>query len=160
MVILATIVFLALRHKFSASPYWKTVNSLLFACWIAVIFLGTLGQRTEGSGSAEPLLIPFYSYYLTLHGGNPELYRSNFMNAVLFYPAGLLSFDILSPKWKSGQKILLVAFIFTLLSICIEFTQYHFSMGLAEADDVIHNTLGALLGMLACCGPRNAKQND
>ena len=32
------------------------------------------------------------------------------------------------------------------MSTVIEYTQYHFSLGMAETDDVICNTLGAFIG--------------
>ena len=43
---------------------------------------------------------------------------------------------------------ILVAALFALVSAGIEFCQYHFALGQAEADDVIHNALGALIGAL------------
>lgn len=150
LVILATMVFLLLRKLFGNTPCWRVGISLLFVCWIAVIFLGTLGQRTEGGELPEPILTPFYSYYTALNGGSKELYRTNFMNVVLFYPAGLLGCEMLPKRWRKVWKVVLLICVFALMSIGIEYTQYRFGMGLAETDDVIHNTLGTLLGALTC----------
>ena len=36
-----------------------------------------------------------------------------------------------------------------LISICIEFAQGYFKIGVVEVDDVIHNTLGAVIGTTA-----------
>lgn len=149
LILLGTVLFLLLRKKFGNTPYWKVGIPLLFICWIAVIFFGTLGQRTEGGNLAEPILTPFYSYYIAFTGGNKELYRTNFMNAVLFYPAGLLGCAVLPERWNKVRKVVLLTGLFALLSIGIEYTQYRFGLGLAEVDDVIHNTLGALLGAVA-----------
>ena len=149
LIALVTVVFLLLREKWGNRPYWKVAMPLLMIGWIAVILLGTLGQRVERGNHAEPILTPFHSYLAVLHGGNRELYRANFMNAVLFYPAGLLGCEVLPKRWKKAWKIVLVTCIFALVSIGIEYGQYRFALGLAEADDVIHNTLGALLGALA-----------
>lgn len=150
LVVLATLIFLLLRKKFGNTPYWRVGISILLVCWVAVIFFGTLGQRTEGGNLSEPILMPFASYYTALNGGSKELYRTNFMNAVLFYPAGLLGCEALPKRWSKVRKVVLLTGIFALLSIGIEYTQYRFGLGLAEVDDMIHNTLGTLLGALAC----------
>lgn len=150
LILLATAVFLFLRKRFGNTPYWKAGIPLLIFCWIAVILFGTLGQRTEGGNQSAPILMPFYSYYTALNGGNKELYRTNFMNAVLFYPAGLLGCEVLPKRWNTVWKVALVTCIFALVSTGIEYTQYRFAMGLAEVDDVIHNALGTLLGAVAC----------
>lgn len=147
LIILATVLFLLLREKLGNTPYWKFGIPILFVCWVTVILFGTLGQRAEGSNLSEPILTPFYSYYTALSGGTREIYRTNFMNVVLFYPAGLLGCEALP---KQRRRIWLVTCVFGLLSGGIEFAQYHFGMGLSEVDDVIHNTLGALLGSIAC----------
>lgn len=75
--------------------------------------------------------------------------RTNFMNTILFYPVGLFGSELLPNRWKYVQKAVLIGIIFALMSLGIEFCQYRYALGLAEVDDVIHNTLGALLGTLA-----------
>lgn len=149
LIVLATLAFLLLRETLGHTALWKTAVRILLICWIAVILYGTLGRRTGGSNPESPVLIPFYSYYLALTGGTKELYRTNFMNLVLFYPAGLLGCALLPETWKTRRKIALLVFRFALISICIECCQYRFGLGLAETDDLIHNTLGVVLGALA-----------
>ena len=70
------------------------------------------------------------------------------MNVVLFYPAGLLGCSILPNKWHQAHKAMLIVCTFTVMSICIEFAQYCFALGLTETDDVIHNALGVFWGVL------------
>lgn len=148
LVLLATAAYLWLREKQRGMKCWKPVVSILFGCWLAVILLGTVTGRTEGAANSEPLLRPFYSYYLAASGGDVELYRENLMNCVLFYPAGLLGWELLPERWKAGKRMALVAVVMLLVSLGIEYCQYRFGLGLAETDDVIHNTLGALLGSM------------
>lgn len=150
LTILATVAFLILESLFGNKPYWRTVLSILFFCWVAIVFRGTLGHRIEGGNILAPILIPFASYYTALNGGSNEIYRTNFMNIVLFYPAGLFGCGLLPTQWRMFRKVLLLSSLFMLVSIGIEYTQYHFGMGLAETDDVIHNTLGTILGAIAC----------
>ena len=70
------------------------------------------------------------------------------MNIVLFYPAGLLACELLPKNWNQAKRIILITVFFAMVSFSIEFCQYHFALGQAEADDVLHNTLGALVGAL------------
>lgn len=148
LIILATVAFLFLRNEYGNTPFWKAGVPVLFLCWIAVILFGTLWQRVERGYLLEPILTPFHSYYVALNGGNKEIFRTNFMNIVLFYPSGLLGFWLLPKRWHAAWKVILLTAIFALLSIGIEYTQYRFGLGLTEVDDVIHNTLGALLGAI------------
>lgn len=157
LIILASAVFMFLRKHHEKTVYWEISLRLLFLFWIAVIFLGTLGQRSEGSNFTKPVLIPFVSYHAALQTGNQELYRTNIMNAILFYPAGLLGCGMLPKQWTWGRMAILVTAVFALVSIGIEYTQFHFGLGVAETDDVIHNTLGALLGSVVCSIRRRNK---
>lgn len=59
------------------------------------------------------------------------------LNILLFIPLGLLLGD---KGWKA-------VFLGFLLSAFIEFIQYIAVLGYCEADDVLNNTIGALLGI-------------
>ncbi len=67
------------------------------------------------------------------------------MNAVLFMPIGMTTPYLLSNHYKK-RNILITVLSACMLSIVIEFTQYYFSIGRCETDDVIFNTLGAFIG--------------
>lgn len=140
--------YLILRHWFIGTRLWRPLSALLFFGWLAVIAAATLTGRTHSAAPVAPVLTPFHSYRTVLAGGNRELLRSNFMNVILFYPAGLLACELLPQGWSRGNRILLVAVLFALASAGIEFCQYFCGFGQPEADDVIHNTLGALIGAL------------
>lgn len=146
LVLLASLVFFFLREKFNNTLYWKVGVLVLLVCWMAVILFATVGQRTKDVNSLEPVLQPFASYLAVLNGGTKEFLRANFMNITLFYPAGLLGCEALPKQWNKYWKLLLNIAIFLLLSIGIEHFQYRFGLGQAEIDDVIHNTLGVLIG--------------
>lgn len=115
---------------------------------LAVILYTTVGSRSENLTEA-PQLVPFHSYRAVRDGANPELYRSNFMNAALFFPAGLLGTALLPRKWYGWCRCLTVTLLFCAVSAGIEYLQYRYALGLCEIDDVIHNTAGALAGGLA-----------
>lgn len=150
LVILASAGYLILRQRSGNKRFWRPVIVLLFLTWIAVIADATLTDRTPGVIPAEPNMIPFHSYRAVIAGENEEILRSNFMNVILFYPAGLLTCELLPNDWRRAKRFALIVVLFALISVGIEFCQYHFMLGRAEIDDVIHNTLGALIGAFVC----------
>lgn len=142
------LAFVLIRERLGTRRFWRWASGCLLLCWVGVILLGTLGNRSASPDAAEPWLIPFYSYHLAA-GGAKELYRANFMNAVLFLPAGLFAAEALPRGWKRSRRVLIGVVFCLLLSVVIEFCQYAFCLGQVETDDVIHNTLGGLIGTLA-----------
>ena len=146
LVIVASAVYLILSQWLGDRRFWYPLN--VFLAWLTVIAVATLTDRTPGIIPAEPELIPFHSYRAVMAGGTKEILRSNFMNVVLFYPAGLLACELLPTSWSRTKRVILVALLFAMVSVGIEFCQYHFALGQAEVDDVIHNSLGALIGAL------------
>ena len=148
LVIIVSAGYLILRQWLGEHRLWRPLIALLLLAWLAVIAVATLTDRTPGIIPAEPELIPFHSYRAVIAGENKEILRSNFMNVILFYPAGLLACELLPKSWSLAKRVILVAVLFALVSAGIEFCQYHFALGQAEVDDVIHNALGALIGAL------------
>ena len=141
LALIATGAFLWLRHRYEDHRWWRWVLIGLLLCWLAVV-LGQTVVRKSSDGNDALSLLPFRCYITVLQGGEKELIRSAFMNMLLFYPGGL----ILRSLWKQWGTLLL---IFFLGSALIELCQYGWNLGTAETDDVIHNTLGAALGLLA-----------
>ena len=148
LIIVVSAVYLILRQWLENKRFWRSAIALLFLAWLAVIAVVTLTDRTPGLIPTEPELIPFHSYRSVIAGKNKEILRSNFMNVILFYPAGLFACELLPKSWSRAKRVILVAVLFALVSAGIEFCQYHFALGQAEVDDVIHNALGALIGAL------------
>ena len=59
-------------------------------------------------------------------------------NILFFIPYGLLF-----PRKDNWKRVLVTALV---LSISIELSQYIFNLGWCEVDDLISNTLGAMIG--------------
>lgn len=157
LVIAVSIAYLLFRLWLNEKRLWRPVIAIIFLAWLAVIAASTLTDRTPGILPAKPELIPFHSYRAVLAGKSKEILRSNFMNVVLFYPAGLLACELLPKGWNRGRKIVCITVPFALISVAIEFCQYYYALGQAEVDDVIHNTLGTIIGALVCSIPMKQK---
>ena len=80
---------------------------------------------------------------------NREIFRSLFLNVLLFEPMGAALVHLLPDKWSWRVRIMTTVLIGLAASLTIEYCQFRYSLGNAEADDVICNTLGALIGALS-----------
>ena len=123
-------------------PLWI----VLFGICLAAIILTTVYGRETGESAGAGFLPLFYSYKLA--NENPEMYRTCFMNVLLFFPAGMTLAAALRLQ-KKPPAILLPVLILFCVSLVIELLQMGMGIGVAEWDDVFHNTAGALLGSLA-----------
>lgn len=150
LLALISAVYLIIQCRFERSRFLKPAESLLLLIWSAVIVCVTLTGRVPDAVPSEPQLVPFHSFRAVIAGGSLELLRSDFMNIVLFYPAGLFAYGLLPAKWRKPCKIVFLTVFFALASAGIESCQYHYSLGRAEADDVILNALGAFIGACVC----------
>ena len=124
-----------------AARQWRPGNLALLLVSAAVILYATLFSRAEGGGL---ILTPFAA--LAAARVQPELYREMLMNVFLFFPLGLTLSNALPRRWNYRRRIGVTTLAGCLLSAGIEYAQYRFALGLAETDDVLCNTLGALLG--------------
>ena len=131
LIIVVSAGYLILRQWLGDKRLWRPVIALLFLAWLAVMAVATLADRTPGLIPMEPELIPFHSYRAVMAGENKEILRSNFMNLILFYPAGLFACELLPKSWSRAKRVILVAVLFALVSAGIEFCQYHFALGQA-----------------------------
>lgn len=145
LVAALTIGFLLLKKYLGKYLWWKLMLAAALLLCLGAVLYTTVWNR--GTGEAHQVFLqPLASYRLMLESGNREILRSNFMNALLFYPAGLLGASLLPRKWPVWCRILLTLVLLTLLSVGIEGLQYVRSIGQVETDDVLHNALGAMLG--------------
>ena len=142
-ILLATLVLVwATLCQHMRKRRWAAINKVLFFLSTAVVLYTTLLTRT--SGGYEAILTPFAA--LAAARVQPELYREMLMNVFLFFPLGLTLSNALPRRWNRWLRIGVTTLAGCLLSAGIEYAQYRFALGLAETDDVLCNTLGALLG--------------
>lgn len=110
---------------------------LLLLGYIVLLYYSTVICRSviDDKKHERIHLKPFWSY------NKPELFVENIINIMMFVPVGLmLGFACRNIKWR---KVLLTG---VCLSVSIEVMQFVTGKGFSEIDDVIHNTLGCMIG--------------
>ena len=125
-----------------ASKRWLRGNLILAVLMAGTILYATIFTRLEGSHGLS--LTPFATFAAAQQ--QPEFYREMLMNVFLFFPLGLTLSNALPRKWQHWSRIILTTLVGCILSAGIEYAQYRYALGMAEADDVICNTLGAFVG--------------
>ena len=113
---------------------WSSV--LLLIEYIFLLVCSTFIFRPTGE-TRQYDFHPFWSY------DRPELLVENIMNVVVFIPVGILL--CVAFKQMTWWKALLIG---CSISISIESLQFWFMKGFSEVDDVLHNTVGFLIGYL------------
>ena len=121
---------------------WKALNLVLFAVWFVCIIYMTIFSR---GNKTEVNFIPFRFIYKPFITGNEEFFRTGWMNILLFVPGSMwLSYGI--GKSTRIKRALLIS-LFIILSVCIEIIQWYYKLGTVETDDVICNSIGAIIGV-------------
>lgn len=144
-LLVAAFMLYGKRHHRPVGRPLSMALLLEFAFWVLCF---TVLCRTwhHEHPSVRPLA-PFWSYRAIM-GGNFGALLEVVLNVVLFMPIGALyRCAVRYPKW---WILLVLAAVF---SMSIELMQYILLCGNTELDDVIHNSLGALIGfgLAVCC---------
>ncbi len=89
----------------------------------------------------------FFWTYRAIEDGQKYLIADIANNILMFIPVGMLA-GLLSKTYAWWR----VLFFGMAMSLSIELLQFHLKRGLCETDDVIHNSLGCLLGYIMAVG--------
>ena len=139
----ASVICVAVNSFLYKYSWWRYILIAIGTVYTMLLLYITLLGRTEPIVNSISL-VPFESYIDYLNGAQ-EMLRTCIMNIFLFYPLGLVLGALLT-KQKLWKLLLAWAACFG-LSVMIELSQYIFSIGYAEVDDVINNTIGSALGI-------------
>ena len=127
----------------------------LFALFcISTIVLLAVNRKKAARNIVWLLFFEFVFFVLGMTGyvsvwrvGNQKVLHEIILNVALFVPLGFL-WGIQSSKWPKRWQWLSAMILGISLSVVIELLQYCFKKGCVEVDDVIHNTLGCLVGFV------------
>lgn len=118
---------------------WRKVVITLLVEYSFVLYCATVIFRMSNQVRRFKLT-PLWSYTAISDGVNTMI-PETVMNIVVFIPFGLLmGLAFYGANWKK------VIFAGTALSLSIEFSQLLFKTGCCELDDIIHNSIGCLVG--------------
>lgn len=148
--LLSALLFAWLCRRFERKRWLRPCIGMTLAAWFVIVLWMTVIKRSAGSYDAN--WIPLHSYLDVLSGEHPEILRSSFMNVMLFFPAGLLCGGLAEPQSGGRKRLFRLSMVFAVFSLGIELSQYWLSRGVGEADDILHNTLGAVLGYVSYHG--------
>lgn len=144
VMVLLLVLWAYYRAYLPKKLFWSMNLCMLVVAVSAVLYLTVFSRKV---GTYDIVLVPFSA--LSEAKKEPERYRSMLMNVFLFFPLGMACANAFSDKMKMRRRVILVVAIGFALSTAVEYIQYRFSLGMAETDDVICNTLGALVGSLS-----------
>ena len=119
------------------APVWKMINRVILSLSLSIIFYYTVLLRNMQQ--REIILLPFH--FLIEQRDNPEILRSSLMNVFLFVPVGQTMSTFVRMKNRI-PAIMSAAFI---VSLAIELAQFIGMRGRFEVDDIMLNTLGAVI---------------
>ena len=146
LTLLFSVVFVkyAKRHNYSMK---KCVVCITLFAYIVTIYMSTVIARYHRWNTSISLN-PFSSWLKVLNG-NAGTAKELIENVLLLMPVGVM-LPLIDIKKYNLVKTVLIGF---LLSLTIEVSQYVHETGFFEVDDLINNTLGAMLGcFLSCIG--------
>ena len=122
----------------------RLTAGLLLAEYVFLLYSSTVIFRATSERFSGYDLHPFWSYRAYFSGESPQLLVENVMNVVVFVPAGIILGSLLRVK---GSWF--IALLFGLgISVSIETLQFFLKRGFAEVDDVMHNTVGCVIGYM------------
>ena len=129
-------------------------NKTRFVLWVLlieylfVLICSTVICRDAISFEFDRLeLSPLWTYSAVIHHTPGVSVWDIVLNVVLFVPLGLL-IKMIYPKISVWR----IVFIGLVCSVFIEANQFLFEKGAAQSDDVMHNTLGAVIGWMIAKG--------
>ena len=141
LVVLSDYLYnLLICPAFGGKKIWLSIFGKTLIVYTGFILLATLFCR-ESSLQAAAAAVPFWSWAEVMCNHNMGILHQILLNILLFVPfGGLLKMTFMKIRLLVGW---LVGFVF---SMAIELCQLVFHLGLFEWDDMLHNSLGCLIG--------------
>lgn len=124
---------------------FRVLCIIAFCIYAAILLYLAIFKRIGQWSERSLSFVPFSCYKTVLSIYNSfDSYKLIIDNILVFVPFGMLFPNLLSKNQK--HKLLISAAAGMMFSVMIESVQYAFSIGCTELDDVINNTIGAVVG--------------
>ncbi|MCO7125805.1 VanZ family protein [Sporolactobacillus shoreicorticis] len=122
----------------------KHIAAVFFIGYLALLVFVTLLTHNYYTYGKSSNLILFSSIRLMLRSGDSMLIMKNIGgNVMLFLPLGFLLPMLIQVKRRLVIRQLILGFC---ISLFIELCQYFFAERIFDIDDVLLNTIGAMIG--------------
>lgn len=127
-------------------PKGQAAAVLLLMCYLGGLAAITFMNRTGDSMRMDVQLRPFLAFWEAWNMFTLQVWLNPLLNVAMFLPLGVLLPLVAKPfrKWYWMLAAGMGA------SLVIEMLQYVLSRGQADVDDLLCNTLGAMLGYCLC----------
>ena len=141
LFILGTVLILAFECVRNG---WRKIAKLLLIEYVFLIYCSTvIFRETNDTTKYKPTTIETYKEII--EKGSLRIDPEILMNVLVFVPLGLLVCSAFkSVKW--WQTLMIGCG----MSVSIEILQYVLKRGTTEIGDLLHNTLGCLIGIAFC----------
>lgn len=156
-LLLFAIVSLVLMIRY-AVKHWAHMNKialLVLILYLALVVYLTLTMRL-GTMTRTIQMVPLDRISQAVQERNWELAQHDFQNMLLFVPLGIL-IPLLHPHRFDKFSYAFLAGV--ILSTGIETTQLLSRLGVCDIDDIIANTVGAVVGFCACAFYLRVRKN-
>lgn len=142
-ILIATVIILFILLAKKKIKLFQAISAFLLTVFLCLLFSYCVFTRLPKSKPYYNLEL-FWSWRRALDG-NAYLQQEILLNIVLLMPVGFLM-PVMIDKKVSWWKGLLVGLF---LSACIEVLQLVPRRGLFEWDDMLHNSIGCMIGTIA-----------
>lgn len=146
---ICVVVVLFLFIRFCILHWNTSINkgkAALFLMYFAIVLYATIfmriGLTNVGTTVAEK---PFDDLMYAIKYGDTEMLQHMALNILMFLPFGYLIPEI-NPRYLRKWSFAMIGGL--MASTTIEMVQYVFQLGQSDIDDIIANTLGAILGYM------------
>lgn len=146
MLVLCAVAVALIAWK--GAKAWRWLVGLLLIEYIFVLFCTTILFRETKDVAAFNYEL-FWSYREIAKGIRDDLLPQVIMNVAVFVPIGIMA-GVVTQYRNLRSRWMMVIGLGMALSLSIEVLQFWCGKGFAELDDVFHNSLGCVLGLVVC----------
>lgn len=128
--------------------HWERIDhrsAILLLLWCAAILFLTLFSRIGSASVSKVWNVPFHSFTNALQKGSWTYLGDFFRNVLLFLPIGFL-IPCIDPEHMNKTGFSVLGGL--MLSTVIEGVQFVTGLGFCDIDDILANSLGAVMGYL------------
>ena len=140
LALINPLIAVIIMYFFDIKKIMHYTMLLLYVEYVLLLFGSFVVFRVAKTVS-EYNLMPFWSY-IAYQNGESELLAQNILNTLAFMPIGIFG-GMAFHHSMTWLKLLVIGLT---VSTSIEVFQFVFNRGFAEIDDIMHNTLGCLIG--------------